>query len=124
MINKISDLTKILLGKKLSKREMELAKAGKKKIIPPCQTLGSSWKNIYSDGNLIVKVNATYTWKTTIDASNFRETHSMFYWDRVLTKTFNAEGLLIKKEIQTKKDYRTISYELLGNFIGKRISQG
>ena len=123
---KLIDLLRIAMGRKLSKREMEMAKDGEK--------FGYSYLTIDSDefwvdGDKIVKretrANKYYG---SVEASNPEVTRSNPAVINIDTKYYDSDGFLVERHIKVDKInqepiYQTLVYSPPGRFFGKSKSK-
>ena len=119
----MKDLIKILTGRKLSKREMEMARKGEKRDYPSSKTdLDEFW----IDGNYFVKRKTRaighYESREASNQDVIRKNYSGIKRD---TRYYNSDGLLVKKRINVDKinptysSLKVISYTPSGSLIGK-----
>ncbi len=122
----LTDMLKVLTGRKLSKRAMKRAETEK-----PADFIyedGRTFDNLYRRGDKIFRKTIRYSWRVTRDASEGeRILHEGYYPVKDEERTYNSQGLLETKELyfsptgEFVEFHKTIAYEPAGRFIGKRV---
>jgi hypothetical protein len=120
-MTELIDLLKIATGRKLSQKEMEMARREEKHSYPSMKDLDEFW----IDGDYMVKKETRIlNYHESKEASNpdvVRQNPSKTKTD---TKYYNLDGLLVKRRITIDKinpfysSHKVISYTPSGSFFG------
>lgn len=119
----MGNLVKRIMGRQLSKEEMQKAEEGTEKNLPlevPEEQSKSKIEILYKEGeNIIKKVGEYYRKINNKNFNSFRE-----------TSTYNSEGKLVEKEShlifslfgEERGTYEKVVYKRAGALIGKRVA--
>ena len=121
MANKISDLIKILAGRKLSQKKMGLAR-GFGRGVSYYEKDKFYWELFFRDGKFLEKT-IKYSLQTTQDFSfGTKKLHMGYYRTFDSERIYNEEGFLEQENIIKKDgptlDYLTMEYSPAGSFFG------
>ena len=132
MINQVSNLLKILSGRKLTQRQMDLAQSRER--IDPCT--GWEWNKEGFTGNIdnlfvkdgkIIRQIEKFRYATTPDFSHPHIRHSMHYSVKSDKRIYSEEGLLEEREVWTGEpsgeilSNKHLVYQPAGRLIGRRV---
>ncbi|MDP3966154.1 MAG: hypothetical protein Q8Q04_01340 [archaeon] len=131
MTNKVSNLVKILTGRKLSEKKMELARDGTPKNYWDSDVefgVDRPFYNIYIDEGNFKENKVNFEIRESPDASHgTRIMHTNLVPVKEIEKTFNKDGLLEEKYVWKDPIYdpyksvsKTIFYNPAGSFFGKK----
>ncbi len=123
------DKLKVLIGRKLSKKEMKRAVRGEKSPIyagiSP-KYYGQDVDNLSKEGDKIIRKEVFYELATTQDASHGSKIlHTNYYPVKSVDKEYNKEGFLDRKEVSYCQPFgpqisnKITLYETPGQFIGE-----
>ncbi|MCR4327619.1 MAG: hypothetical protein NUV46_03495 [Nanoarchaeota archaeon] len=125
----ISNLVKIITGRKLSEKKMEIAKKSKESSLMDFNPNKNNrnFYNIFFSGKKFQEKKVKYTFQTTPDASEgMSRLHKGYYAEKIIESTYNIDGMIEKKSTSIKDNFgwdsKLLKYTPSGSWKGKVVN--